>query len=373
VLLTILLLCSRAAGQGTAAPLLGPAEDRPINLVLRRAFTLGGADDTALVLSQLFPQDVGTDARNRLFILNRTDFYVARYSSAGRLESKLGRNGAGPGEFTLTSGMAVTPAGGIWIIDAAKRALVGFDSAGRVLPEVSLRGRGAQRIAALTDGTLLFSNERRDTAYLRRIQGDSSLVLAAVPLAPTRSVNAAVCGLVGYQRRPVFSPDLLWAARGSRLVYASGPGYSFTLLQGSGPARTFRRSRKPTPATLALGKRALGPGGSMQVAGRPPCVIPADSILRGAGVAAAIPAYSSLLLESRGRIWALRWSFPDGPQLADIYSAERGYLGTVNLGTAKPVGLLEDGRLIALERDANDVPVVVVYTVQWPAGAGFPP
>jgi hypothetical protein len=86
-------------------------------------------------------------------------------------------------------------------------------------------------------------------------------------------------------------------------------------------------------------------------------------VLAVAEIAPEIPAYSALTIDAAGVIWATRVTLPDEPAIADLFDPETGFVETVPLGSARPVAFLHDGRMVSIERDRDDVPMLVVYTV----------
>lgn len=91
--------------------------------------------------------------------------------------------------------------------------------------------------------------------------------------------------------------------------------------------------------------------------------MPADMVLAFAEIALEVPAYSALTLDASGVIWATRVTLPDEPAVANLYDVHAGFLETVPLGSARPVAFLNDGRMISIERDRDDAPMLVAYSV----------
>jgi len=86
-------------------------------------------------------------------------------------------------------------------------------------------------------------------------------------------------------------------------------------------------------------------------------------VLAVAEIAPEIPAYDALIIDAQGLIWATRVALPDEPALADLFDGQTGFVETVPLGSARPVAFLHDGRMVSIERDRDDVPMLVVYTI----------
>lgn len=356
------------AGGGVApAGAQRPAANSNLAIVFQRAFAVGGAQDTSVLLTHLFPQDIAIDRRGGFVVLNREDASVVQFDSTGRRVRRLGRKGGGPGEFKFPVSVAVDPGGRVWVHDLSKRALVGFDERGAVVQEVSTRGPGTlQRLAWTAGNARVLERTRGDTVTLLRARGSDTVEVARVVRPPARPVDRTACGLIGETRRPVFSAELHWTTEGSVIALNVDGDYSVTLVRASGPPQVLRRSASPPKATHDMALRALGSGDSVFISGRGWCTTPASVIVAGAGVAAHVPAYSRLLIDPMSRVWALHFRLPGDSASADVFTSERGYVGTVSLGARNPVAFLTDGRMVSLEHDRDEVPLVVVYSVRWP-------
>jgi len=335
-------------------------------VTFRRDFVVGGIDDPSVQLTLVFPQHVLVDGRGGFAVLNAQEAYVAQFDGNGRLVRKLGRKGGGPGELQFPLAVSSDSLGQVWVFDVTKRALVGYGPSGAALPEVSARGRGLlQRFAWLPDGAVLLERTRADTTVLLRVHGPDTAVVARMVGETARPVDRTACGLRGETRRPVFSADFSWAARNDVIAYIADGEFGVTIVRGNGPPRRLQRQATPPPATADLARRALGGGDSVFINDRGWCTTPVSVILAGAGVAARVPAYQRVLIDASSRVWAIRYPLPGANPEADIFDIERGYVGTVALGPRRPVAFLSDGRMISLERDPSDVPLLTVYALAW--------
>jgi hypothetical protein len=86
-------------------------------------------------------------------------------------------------------------------------------------------------------------------------------------------------------------------------------------------------------------------------------------LLDVAHIAPFMPAYTDLTLGTNRQLWATRDGLSDEPAMADLFHLDSGYLSTVALGTAQPQAFLRSGLLLSIERDADDVPMIVAYRV----------
>lgn len=87
-----------------------PARDQALRREVRELFAVGAADGAG---GDVFGAvgDVGFDAAENLYVLDRLNARVAVFDSAGRSVRALGRRGGGPGEFSAPQQMAVAADG----------------------------------------------------------------------------------------------------------------------------------------------------------------------------------------------------------------------------------------------------------------------
>jgi hypothetical protein len=350
--------------------------DTTIAVTLRRRFAVGGEDDTVLAAPRLYPGDVATDGAGHLYLIDRPRARILVYDSRGRLARTLGRKGSGPSEMRSPIAIAAAADGAVTVVDVGKRALVRFASDGKPLAELPTRSFGVvQRLYSVSGvGTVAVANPQGraiDTTILLRIAGAKVERIAVVPPLSTRDVPAwEACGLVGQASVPLLSPQLLVAGHGETIAFNQGGAFRLTIVDGAKAPRTVSRARSPDRATPDAARSILGDSVRMTINGRP-CAIGTRLVLEQAGMSPMIPAYSALLVDARARVWAVRTA-PLSPAaaMADVYDAQRGYIGTAKLGPVRPMAFLSDGGLVSFETDANDVPIVVVYDLTFPKGFG---
>jgi hypothetical protein len=272
--------------------------------------------------------------------------------------------------------IAAATNGAVTVVDVGKRALVRFTADGKALDEVPTRSFGAvQRVYSVSAAAIVAAANPQsraiDTTVLLRIAGAKVERIALVPPLSSRDVPAwEACGLVGQVSTPLLSPQLLVAGHGETIAFNEGGAFRLTIVDGAKAPRVVRRARAPDRTTPDAARAILGDSVRMTIGGRP-CAIATQLVMEQAGTAPRIPAYSSLVVDARSRVWAVRTSaFKPATATADVYDAQRGYIGTANLGPVRPMAFLSDGALVSFEIDANDVPIVVVYDLTFPKGFG---
>ena len=350
------LACADSSAPRTTA-------ESPAELQLERLWHVGGVDDTTLVFETLTRNDLAVDAQDRIFVIDRSAARIAVLDSTGRLVDRWGTRGPGPGEFLFPLTLAVAPDGALHVYDAEKARILVFASDGRFRDE-HLRPAGHPfRFRFRSDTSVVGSTPPRIGGAMRLRAGAAPTwqTLDSVPAGPTGMIES-VCGVVGHSVAPVFQPRLAWDARGDTIVSSVGE-FAITVRIPGAPDRVLIRdtSRRATDRSMAA--RELGEGERFQILGRKPCLIPAAILLDVAHIAPFMPAYTDLTLGTNRQLWATRDGLSDEPAMADLFQLDSGYLSTVALGTAQPQAFLRSGVLLSIERDADDVPMIVAYRV----------
>lgn len=340
----------------------GPAQDRTLNWRLERLWQLGGAEDDELLLSGLFAKDVAVDASNHVYVIDRSESQVVKFDAHGQRLRTFGRRGPGPGELAAPLWLDLRAQGVIAVGDAEKGSVVRFAADGSVLPEERPTVRLRERRSLGGGAEVGPASRGRDTLALVHAMDGTATVLTTFRQPPTRS-TPPVCRLTDYPVRPVFAPQLLWATSGQRVVANTGT-FAVSVFDGTRLLRTLTRAATTRSTTPALARRHLGDGEVIQLFGMPSCTVPTALILSVAEVAPVLPAYERLAIAPDGRVWATRYVIRGEPGLVDVYDIERGYEGTLAVGSARPFAFLPNGTVLSIESDSDGVPVLVAYRLR---------
>lgn len=343
-----------------------PAGTPPASLVwkLERDWSVGGTDDERLPLATLRQKDIAVDSLNRLLVLNRTHNVVAVYGPDGKWLANWGREGAGPGEFSFPRSISTGPDGTVHVEDTNKARDVILSLQGALVRERELvPGRAAGEFRIQRNGGVIgIASTRRQVALVRE-HGTRFDTLLVLPRSTTR-VTEPVCSTTGYPVYKVFEPQLLWTLLPDGIAVNTGTNEISLVGERGDTVATLKARESQKRATAQLARQFLGEGIRIQVQGMPACTVPTEAILKVAEVGDLVPTYSGLAADREGVIWATRTAIPkQASAVADLFHRERGFLGSVALGAARPAAFLRDGRVISIEADANDVPVIVVYRV----------
>lgn len=339
--------------------------DKPISVTLKQRFTIGGAADATFAPAFLFPAFVTTDNAGHLFAVDRAEARVLEYDAKGSHVRTFGRKGRGPGELVTPFAIGVGQDGTVIVSDGSKRALVRYSASGKILPEIGVREYGLlQEIAGVTADTFALYTTVRDTSVLIRLRGEKAERIAT--LAPVRPrptpVYDKTCGMAGSESEPLLREMLRVAGRDGVIVYSIASSWGFTILERGRAPRTMSRDRAPEKLTVDMARRILGDSLTMYVADRR-CAVPTAAVIEQAGMGTYKPPYERFVLDGKGYVWAIRMTDRGAPRLVDVYSLASGYVGTANVGKAKPAAFMSDGALVSLEVDADEAPIIVVYDV----------
>ncbi len=342
-----------------------PNPDANIPAPVERLWQVGGVEDTTLVFESFSRNDVVVDATDRILLIDRVAGRVAVLDSLGTLVDSWGQRGPGPGEFMFPVTLAVAPDGAVHVFDSEKQRLVVFSPDGTFREEYPEATGRPFRFRFRPDGTMVGSTPVRGRNGAVRLLTDSAGswgTLASVPLAKPSGMIESVCNVIGYRVEPVFHPVLAWDAREDTVVSSVGEFAVTVHVPGATPRVLDRDTvRRSTDRTLAA--RELGAGRPIQFRGQKPCTVPTEQLLEFAEIEPEMPAYADLTLDARGHVWATRDVLSDEPTVADVYHLETGFVKSLLLGSARPVLFLRNSTMLSIERDEDDVPVLMAYRV----------
>lgn len=89
---------------------------------------VGGAEEGPLSFSDI--RSFAVDSAGTIYVLEAKEHEVRVFDAAGAFQRRIGRRGAGPGEFEQANGIALTPDGQVWVYSPATRRLVQFEAGG---------------------------------------------------------------------------------------------------------------------------------------------------------------------------------------------------------------------------------------------------
>ena len=343
--------------------------DSPLDWTLEEVRRLGGADDGP---EAFFQPRVGTDARGRIYVLDRGNHQVLLFDATGAHLRTFGGKGGGPGELQMPADISVLPDGTVGVQDWGKGSIVVWDSAGAVAPEIRLERPMLWALDGLPDGfvgqfaTMSGFGEAADsTTYeLVRLGADADTsAFLTMRVAPGREVDFGCVRISSME--PLFQPNLRWTTTDGRIVVATSARYELTLRDPTGAITGIvRRDVEPEPATAELAAQEVGDSMRVGFGGGRECAVPPDRVVEQRGHAELVPAVREIGAWSDGGFFVGRGVGRAKDQSLDVFDADGAYLGTLPAGTPRPHAFLPDGSFVTIETDEYDLPYVVVYRVR---------
>ena len=139
LLVVSLLLMSAACALAEPATVTLPTEPPATRTVeLEEAWRIGGDDEEEVLLGVVF--DAMAGPHGDLFLIDRQLSQVLRYSSEGELLTTLGRQGDGPGELNLPTGMLLLEDGQIGVIQGFPGKIIILNEDGTPGGEIHVGG-----------------------------------------------------------------------------------------------------------------------------------------------------------------------------------------------------------------------------------------
>ena len=296
------------------------------------------------------------------------------FDSVGRYVRTIGRKGGGPGEFQGANGLAIDPAGQLWVIDPRARRYSVFDSAGRLVNthprEVQDFGwmwRGGFAAGDLWDSWRVSSRANptpQRTAFFRfdSIAGYTDSLLLP-PFSEDYYNLASDRGIVMHSWVVPFSAWEIAALDQRGFVWRAVTD-QYRIVQfslGDDTVRLVTREYHPVPVTGEDRERALS--GEFDSADRAqvrpdPGRIPDHE-----------PALIDVLVDDRGDLWVVPLGEGEGSGFGlDVFDAEGRYLGKVEAPMTGwrvvPRAVIRGDALYCVERDSLDVPYVVRLRIE---------
>jgi hypothetical protein len=386
-LIVFLLLLTSSAHPAVAQQVVRlPARDEVLRREPRALYSVGSADGRG---ADVFGAvgDVGFDAAENLYVLDRLNARVAVFDSTGRFVRGMGRRGGGPGEFGAPQQMAVTAAGEVIVSDAGRRALVIFaaDGTARTVPYPGVSMLLGRTLALHPQGGVVSLAMGNPAARHADAFGEEVLLwlpvrgaARTVATVSTPRSRATEGGGVRVHAPPVFSPPFQFAVLpGGAVAVVDGAPYAIRLLDAGGRVlRILERPIAPRRVTardreyeMERRTRELSEGGGLRLVGPQSVSMPpsvrrsmADQ-LRDMEFARVMPAIRRIAVDAGGNLWIERTGpAPGRTGGVDLLDARGRYLGTLP-GWEVPAAFSPRGRAAYIRTDELGVQRVAVVRI----------
>jgi hypothetical protein len=315
-------------------------------------------------------------ADGRLVIADGGSLDFALVGPAGRVETRFGHRGQGPGEFLSISSVHATAAGTILVFDDLLGRLTEFDAAGQVLdtrrriePDA---GSDVVPLIASVSGPLVgvYADNRvfpkgvtvfRDTTPLLRYPA-RAMRPDTLALWPTKVWSLSDVGIGGLRVEVAFAPDLLSFGQADRFALADThePRVSVRDEQGN-PTMEVRWREVAAPVTEAELERFRAERDDQLPDNLPDAVrsgyvqVPSHDTR---------PVLNGVALDRDGGLWIAPASLSTSAIQTWLAVDRRGsVLGKVRLPASSRILDVREGWIAAWDRDEYDRETVTVYRV----------
>lgn len=388
LLLTCACVCAVLAGPLAAQQVIRlPARDQALRRDVRELFSVGTTDGEG---GHTFGAvgDVGFDAAENLYVLDRLNTRVVVFDSTGRLVRTLGRRGGGPGEFSAPQQMAVSRDGEVTVSDAGQRALVVFgrDGTTRSVPYPGITMLSGRTLALHPRGGVVSLAMGNPVSRDADAFGEELLLWMPAAGAPRglatvstpRSRMTTTGDRVRVHEPLIFSPTFKFSMlSGGGVAVADDATYAIRILDAEGrPIRVLRRPLEPRRVTARdrrqerARREARTRPGELRVIGAQGAAMPSavrrtiSAPLDDASFAGVMPVIRRMGVDAAGNLWIERTGPAlDRPGGVDVVSPEGRYLGTL-AGWELPDALSPGGRAAYVREDALGVQRVGVVRLR---------
>ena len=330
---------------------------------------LGTADQAGPELFSTI-RHFAVDAEGSIYVLDAGSSEIRVFDSGGRFLRSQGGPGEGPGEFANPAGLALGPAGELWVADYRTYTYAVFAPDGTFLRSMPRTVRGFiypwpgwfDADGSLVDWT--YDRERvaterfpaREIRNLVRVSGDG--VPVDTPLVLSHVVPLTAGGERWIPFRPV--TGMRPGPSGSLLWYLTDQ-YSIARVTLSGDTtHVFSLDSSPAPVTAAERDSILAIADADGPRYSPPDVPRARPIIRR--LATGDDGYVYVFPETLDRA---------AGSVVDVFTDAGVYLGAMEapgifVGRGAPPPVVRDGRLHAIFRDEFDVESLVRFRIERP-------
>ncbi len=296
-----------------------------------------------------------------IVVANHGSSEVRFFDPSGGFVGSVGRHGEGPGEFQRLEKVSLMPGDSIAVADYWLRRITILSPGGDVGRVISLQGVADRVRHLITLGDSGFVGLAYSYAAFPDEPGNYRMPYKVVRLGMEGRVLDTIVDLEGFEasRGPAGEAAVPWgkdghlAVHGTELVVGSAEELAVDWYDGGGAL--FRRIRVPsldlriTQAEIDSVERAFReaqvPAGVRQLMG-------------GIRIPERRPAYSDLLIDAEGCLWAARYfgrRVGDTPVDWEVFAAEGRWLGTVRTPARFTVFQIGSDYILGVLRDELEV------------------
>lgn len=331
------------------------AVDVPLPWTAVPEWRVGGAEDSIVVLGSLRQHQVVSWDTGQIVIADADIGELLLLDGSGRLIRSRSIAGDGPGELRRPSGLTTTADGELVGIDPYALRLVRWDRDLVPVGEARLPdgAMGEPQIAMSGDQwqVVVTGRDSANAREWRLVRGNAigQETLAALGRPAYATGDLPTCGSRGISSYPLLTPRIVWASRQGTTASVASAEYRIGILDSLGVRRTITREIVPEPTDSQMA--AYHARGRLMNG----CPIPVEEGLRAWGFASVVPVVTRMIFSPQMELFVERRV--EGKELAiDVFDTDGGYLGTMPDGTPMPIGFVDGGHYLSLDRDSSDVP-----------------
>jgi hypothetical protein len=320
------------------------------------------------------------DSDGNLYVLDAAGKRVLGYDSSGAYRGAWGREGGGPGELRMPTGLAVGPGDTLWVLDRSNRRVTllpldpGSEPGSLPLPE---ENSGMSGRISLGDGGFyaqlaVFSFRPgeetgpppRPLVHQRRDGSPGDTVWTAPPYVFDRIELTSGDGVAVILTARAFNPAFLWRRfSDGTFAVADGPQFDVRFLAPTGE-ELVRLQRDPLPRATTEADRDWARERvreSAQTSDSPAVRRTLEERLEKMTFADLIPRLTGLAVDERDRLWVgVSEETPQETERIDVYDRVGRLVGEILDPPFFPDLFYGGGLAAHLTRDELDVQQIVV-------------
>jgi hypothetical protein len=350
-----------------------------------RDLRVGDVDDPDYTLTWMMGIALGRDGS--IFSLHYPEKLVRVFNSAGRLQTKFGRPGNGPGEFNNPARIGWR-GDSLWIYDSVQRRFNLYDATGRTLQTLTIIPTGTMRnspLALTTDGRVVAELPLRKTQDPREMPERTALVrlLRTGELQDTMAVFASsgkfvrIAGPDGkwnmVTTNPFSTGTLVVAAPDGSAVYlverpapvnAREGTFTVQKIPATGTPTVHRYNYVPQRVTRVQSDSALA--STLKSVAAQPGMTPASAqrlVEQAMPVSPYHPPVQEVIAGSDGSLWLRREDLSRPTHSWFILDEQGRMIATVDLPRHARFLAATRTYVIAEERDELDVSYITRYRI----------
>jgi hypothetical protein len=349
-----------------------------------------GVDSEQYQFDQVGPGSLAGDAGGELFVVDGTGKRVLGYDAAGAFIGSWGREGSGPGELQMPTGLGVGAADTLWVLDSSNRRItllprdpeaepssVRFPEGstmmgGRIVPAAS-GVYGVFAMFSFRPGDDTGPPPRPLVRMGRDGVAEDTVWTAPAPVFDRIEVVSGGNVMVMMAQQS-FAPQFHWDRfSDGAFALADGAEYDVRLVGATGQ-ELFRIRREPAARATTEADREFERNRLREASVQgnfPGAEQMMEKRLEQLTFAVVVPRLTGLVIDTEDRLWVgVSVERPGETDRIDVYDRDGSLLGEIQQPEFFPNLFYGDGLAARLTEDELEVQQIVVYSLETEAEAG---